>query len=749
MAAPPQSSSFDEAWSAYAQAPPSAPSYAAARASQQYNAPYSTPFPETVDGGVMGPPTHPSDAYYTQSGGGGLRIDGHADPTYTFAPQRTLSHGTTPSPALPALSPASSLSTSSGFVSPQQFFSTGNSPEQRRSGLLPPASIQDAQIGGDGPYPGGGKGNPGWFAEMQETYLQQHSPQQPTSFALTHAPSVPPPSTPRRHAPTSSHLWRSPTVYSTTSSPTTSPYHRPTTPRAGQYRSDGPPSGRRGSTGGLLPDSPSTRGRSTPRRSQVQAPTYVDANGSPRKSVRRQAGLSIEVPQYGSPSPSRAPPPPQPVFAPANAEGGDSALSEASVREVEQLLGELGTILETGGSYELPPPPPQEQQQLPLHQRRVELVPPPSASRPRVPGGTYGYQQPVQAPPTSVFAPTSISISGVTLAEEDLALLDTPSLGGDEFYAPSSARNYPSSAPAWRTSFEMPPPPRPSQQQPGYDPSYYAAPPSPTYASASSYAAPPSLAPPQHFQHSHSQYSPQQQAPFRPSSAPRDTVPVSAMSPLAASVRRRRSSVDSAALAASASSSGRSHAYSPYPSTLGSNYAYSRQFQHPPHRHHVQEEQPRPQSQQQQFRRSLQHVPEPPHSPPAHPSWQQQQPRLPPGELPTVLQPAPPPRPDGATTPPPEASPAKGKGTGTPKATPKRKRASTAKPKPAVAMFINYSSADSKKLLNGVAPSGSTKKRREEEEAAAAAAAAAAAGGAPGPSSSTPQSSGMSFAASQ
>ncbi|KPV77769.1 uncharacterized protein RHOBADRAFT_64552 [Rhodotorula graminis WP1] len=52
-----------------------------------------------------------------------------------------------------------------------------------------------------------------------------------------------------------------------------------------------------------------------------------------------------------------------------------------------------------------------------------------------------------------------------------------------------------------------------------------------------------------------------------------------------------------------------------------------------------------------------------------------------------------------------------------PKTTPKRKRGSPTKPKQPVAMFVNYSAQDAKKLLNGVAPSGSTKKRREEEDA--------------------------------
>ncbi|GAA6032452.1 hypothetical protein JCM8097_008183 [Rhodosporidiobolus ruineniae] len=792
MAAPPSPAAFDDAWSQYVQAP-SQPAYhvqdASVHSQPAYASTSTAPYPDAA--GAMGPPppsSAPRDAYYSQtSGGGGLRIDGYADPAYTFAPQRSHSHGTTPSPALPALSPASSISTSSGFVSPYQVFSAGESPEQYRvggPGLLPPASIHDGGVGGGAggsqqqQYFAAGKGNSGWFAEMQETYLQQHEQPPslsasygPSSYALTPAPSVPPPSTPRRHAPSSTHLWRSPSGYSITSSPTTSPYHRPTTPRlaAGMYPSDFPTptgsAGRRGSTGGLLgePYSPSSslsRPRSAPRRGQVATPvTVVDVNGSPTKSVRRQARLSIEVPPAGhglsrstSSTSSRSatsslPPPPQPVFLappqqqqPMQQVEADAGLSEASVREVEQLLGELGTILETGGAYEhqdmLMPPQPFPQQ----HQQQQQ-------SRHRVQAGSYGMQQQQSLPPLQqqdVFAPTSISISGVTLAEEDLALLDTPSIGGDgsgQFQplppsperAPPAHRSYPSSAPAWRTSFDMPPPPRPSHRA-SYEmvegaPQSYQPPPSPVYPSAG-------LAIPQPSQQ-YAHHSPQPHPSFRPSSAPRDAAPIM-MSPVAAG-RRRRSSVDSAAIASSTS---HLH-YSPYPPPASPSRSYHR---HPPQHAPQYEQHPHQQQYISQHPQYLQQSPSRPPSTARAPSQQNYRPlaassssaapappprRRPSLDFPTVLRPAPPP---GAAprdvTPPPSPTKAGAPSTpGTPgqKATPKRKRV-PAKPKPAVSMFINFSAKDSKKLLSGVAPSGSTKKKREEEEAAAAASAERGAG---------------------
>lgn len=725
MAAP--VTTFDDVWTAYTQAPPPSQHYDTLDPLGQYNLD-GLSFPDA------GPSSSASqDAYFKRSDGGGLRIDGYADPGYTFAPQRSSSHGTTPSPALPALSPASSISTSSaGFISPQQYFTGDHSPSQRRTSLLPAASIGDGgSLTSSAFIQHGGKANS--FADLQETYLQHHSSQQPahlnfTSYELTAAPSVPPaPSTPRRRAPTSSHLWRSPSTFSALASPHSSPYHRPTTPQPprGIYPSD---TGRRGSTGGLVFESPSSRGRLTPRTSFGS--TQVDEFRSPTKSARRQARLSIEVPSYGA-SPSRAAPPPQPVFEqPVPVLDDDAGLSEASVREVEQLLGELGTILETGGSYQhhgITSPPP------PLHQQRrgsghVELVATPSSVRQRVPGGSFPMEAQTSSSMSSVFTPTTISISGVTLAEEDLALLDTPSLGGTAFAQPPMASHepFPSSAPAWRTSFEMPPPRRPSQAQVVYE-SHYAQPPSsnvppiPHYSLSSSVSIPQQN--PRFLQH--------EEIPFRPSSAPRHHTGPNTAPPDMDAAWRRRNSVDSPVLAQNQFDS-----YSPYPPPSPS-YTYSQRPQQDYYNQHEQLQNepichsPPPQQQQQQYQHQ-------------QPAWQPQprQVRIS-TELPrSVFQPAQPPRAvSGRTTPPPSpskpsVSPSKAPA---PKSTPKRKRGSTAKAKPASAMFINFSAADSvrlsslsappsfvsltlsspslqKKLLSGVAPSGSTKKKREEEE---------------------------------
>ncbi|GAA6008870.1 hypothetical protein JCM10207_001752 [Rhodosporidiobolus poonsookiae] len=759
MSAHSTSTAFDPSWPAYSQAQPLDDYYLASdpSPSQPHPAFYAdeAAFPE-ASAGVMAPHAGGRAAFYPATDGGGLRIDGYADPAYTFAPQRSLSHGTTPSPALPALSPASSVSGSSsaysGFLSPHQLHSANNSPEQQRTGLLPPAGIHDGSGVGHGAQ--AQKGGSGWFAEVQETYLQQQPPQQPLSaYTFGTSPSLQPtPSTPRRHAPSSTHLWRSPTSYSTTSSPTTSPYHRPTTPRvAGAYPSDGPRSGRRGSTGGLLPDSPSLR-RSTPRRG-LGTSHGSDADWIPTKSVRRQAQLSIAVPPaYRTASPSRMPPPPQPSFAPTAAPALENALDEASMREVEQLLGELGPILETGGyeqasqppTPQAPPSQPAPPSEIPLHLRRIQLIPPPPSPPPRqrIPGGSYAYQQPSPAqPPRSaavadVFAPTSISISGVTLAEEDLALLDTPSLGGSGGgFEPTSpvydSRAYPTSAPAWRTTFDVPPVP---QQHPHPPQEPYYPLPSPSYHHAS-------LAVPMEPQHQ--PHYTAEGVPFRPSSAPRvssasyyNMHPPSVTAAAAVSGgRRRRSSVDTAALHSYAAT----HGADPYGAGAGANYSYAR-----PAAQFVQQQQHR--AQQHELYRSASSSSLSASLPP---SASAARPRVPP-PFPTVLQPAPPPgsyaiddEPDRPVTPPPAqrtvhiksaatsgkaaaGSPATaaaaGEKGGEKKATPKRKRGSPAKKKQPGSMFINFSAADSKKLLNGVAPSGSTKKRFEEEAARAASA---------------------------
>ncbi|GJN91073.1 hypothetical protein Rhopal_004088-T1 [Rhodotorula paludigena] len=641
------SATLDESqWAAatYAQAPAhgtAAPSYAY---DASYHDAYAVEPSAYLETGIASDPRG-SYAYY-EDGGASLYAD-----SYTYAPQRTYSGGTTPSPALPALSPASSASASSsfsGFVSPhQQHASAVTTPELHRTGV-------HARLSAPRPAMRLAKSrSAGGFAEMQETYLQQRQPPDvayypaqsvSSNYAATVPPSLAaPPSTPRRNAPSASHLYRSPSAYSVTSPSSSSPYHRPTTPRSA-YPSDTPASSRarRGSTGGVL-DSPSRR-PTTPRR-VAAVTTSVDANGSPTKSIRRVARLSIEVPPaYRSPgscpapSTARAPPqqqqqlapPPQPFYAPSPAE--PEQLSEASLREVEQLLGELGPILET----------PSFDQDL-------------GAS---VHSYTSGYEVPL--------TPTSVSISGVTLSAEDLALLDDPSLAApDLLESPLQSRMYPSSAPAWRTTFDFPPPPPPSMQfTQSQQYSSYPAEPLSRFSHSHSLthsASVGSLAPPLN---PHVRARSANGVVYRPPLGTHRSDSAAAPPPPSPSVsaRRRRSSVDSAALAVP-----------------------------PPH-----------------WPRGMSY--------PYHPSLQ---------ELPTVLQPLPATPQDGLArpvTPPPSvknkalASSTSKASPGGAKTTPKRKRGSPTKAKAPVAMFVNYSAQDAKKLLNGVAPSGSTKKRRDEED---------------------------------
>ncbi|BGP25237.1 proteophosphoglycan ppg4 [Rhodotorula toruloides] len=577
--------------------------------------------------------------------------EGYGPPAYTFAPQRTASYGTTPSPGLPALSPSSATSfSSSSFsstVSPLNHVSAATTPElQRNAGLLPPACIDG---GGGGEYALQQDGREGgFFASAQDSCMQQQQhcaqyegqPTQypPSSSAFVLPPAAPP--TPRRHPP-ASNLYRSPSAYSVASTPTTSPYYRPSTPRSALAR--------RRSVDGLA-DSPTKR--ATPRKVQAVT-TSVDANGSSTKTVRRVARLSIEVLPVGQrgPAPLSAPPnslpppswatappslPHPPAFAlqsePLASSPSDQVLSEAAVREVEQLLGELGPILETG-VY--------EQVGGLNDESYVQLSP-----RARVRLSGESYVEDGRAPSMSV------SISGVTLGEEDLALLEDPSLTSDVYDSPS--RSYPASAPAWRTTFDLPPatpPPVPAlSRHYASQNDQYLSPTTPvsTYtlshsASMNSLALPPNPHQRAYSAQGHLPRSASSHDPFLSSSPPRAS----------SSVLRRRSSVDSVNLAAS---------YGRYP-----------------------------------------------YPPPLPQQHQQQQP------FPAVLQPAPPQGAARPSTPPPK--PAQTNSKSPSKTTPKRKRGSPTKAKQPAAMFINYSSQDAKKLLSGVAPSGSSKKKREEDEA--------------------------------
>ncbi|TNY20810.1 hypothetical protein DMC30DRAFT_233663 [Rhodotorula diobovata] len=628
----------DAAWDSYAQAPPFDPPF-----DPQLHAPNLA---QPRDAALSYAPTPAPDATVVPRDTWTYDTNAYVDAAYTYAPQRSYSSGTTPSPALPGLSRASSASASSasasssfsGLVSPYQH-ATGSA---ANDSLLPPVSVQDGGLSAPQPSSSSSsshKGPRGGFAELQELYFQQQQQQQeypqealyqaPQSPAYTHVhPSClaapPPPSTPRRQA-AASHLYRSPSAYPATSSPATSPYHRPT-PRSTASFPSGATAARRGSTS-CINESPSRK--ATPRK--VAAVTQsVNANGSPTKSIRRVAKLSIDVP----PPPARsrrtsmaasAPPSSrpafalQPAFAPASEARSEPAvtasqqqLSDASVREVEQLLGELGPIL------------------------NPSLFEDDSAAT-----------RAVQDSDASMFSPTTVNISGVTLAEEDFRLLDDAVLGLREAYEPPA---YPQSAPAWQTSFSLPPaPPQSGRWQPS---THYSTSTSASSAAAQSHA----------LSHSSSigSLAPASNPHVRAHSA-HDPFPPSAhdygypTSPSVAALRRRSSC--HALL-------GVPRQQQPLPWS-SSGPSSSRQPHYPSHEH-----QPLP--------------------------------------LPTVLQPAPdsmaqrpvtpPPRDNGLLSP--SASPTKGSSPLSHKTTPKRKRGSPAKPKAPVAMFVNYSAQDAVRSLS-------------------------------------------------
>ncbi|GAA5916132.1 hypothetical protein JCM8208_002218 [Rhodotorula glutinis] len=591
---------------------------------------------------------------------------------YSHEPQRSYSTGTTPSPALPSLSPASSASASSSYLGLVSPYHQSTASDYLHGGLHHSAGASDGGLSVASPsslkgssrgvLDGQGQQHPSQRHQPHQSYQQDQLYQPPLSPAYTHSrppPSFlapPAPTTPRRQAAASStHLYRSPSAYPATSSPATSPYHRPT-PRSTASFPSAAASARRGSTSSIN-ESPSRK--ATPRK--IAAVTEsVDANGSPTKSIRRVSTLSIDVPPppppsgrrgslVGSMPPSSRPPlAMQPTFSSSQRSAPPSLsasqqLTEASVREVEQLLGELGPILDPS-----------------LYEHDAGGL----SSSSTVPGGRL----PVLDEGTSMFSPTSVSISGVTLGEDDFRLLDDAGLGlPDAYHAPT----YPQSAPAWQTSFDLPPPPPPSSLSSRWNPH-----------SASSAAQSYALA------HSNS---------------------VGSLAPAFNPHVRAHSARD-----AQPSSSSHESAYPTSPSVAAlrrrsSCHAFVGASQPPPspHRHHAHPHSHQPPPWANSASTSS------PSRQPYYPTYERQ-------PLPAVLQPppdvlrpvTPPPREQGGLS----ASVSRGSPM-SPKTTPKRKRGSPTKPKQPVAMFVNYSAQDAKKLLNGVAPSGSTKKRREEEDA--------------------------------
>jgi len=568
--------------------------------------------------------------------------------SYTHEPQRSYSTGTTPSPALPGLSPASSGSASSsylGLVSPHQ---QATASDYLHGGVQHSAGSGDGGLSvsalkrSRGGYAVDGHEHAQHSAQRHQHQHTQAYPQEalyqpPHSPAYTHSrppPSFlapPAPTTPRRHAAASStHLYRSPSAYPATSSPATSPYHRPT-PRSTASFPSAAASARRGSTSSIN-ESPTRK--ATPRK--IAAVTQsVDANGSPTKSIRRVSTLSIEVPPPPPPSgrrgslvasmpPSSRPPlAMQPTFSSSQRSAPPSLsasqqLTEASVREVEQLLGELGPILDPS-----------------LYEHDTNGLSSAAAAMP-------GARLPVLDEAESMFSPTSVSISGVTLGEDDFRLLDDAVLGLSDVYNPPQ---YPQSAPAWQTSFDLPPPPPPSSLSSRWNP-HSASSAAQSYALSHSTSVG-SLAPP---------FNPHVRAHSARDAAPSAHDQAYPTSPSVAALRRRSSC----------------HAF------VGTS-----QQQPPPsspHRHHA---------------HAHAHQPSPwasasPSRQPYYPTYERQ-------PLPAVLQPphdvlrpvTPPPREHGGLS----ASTSRGSPM-SPKTTPKRKRGSPTKPKQPVAMFVNYSAQD-------------------------------------------------------
>ncbi|GAA6005462.1 hypothetical protein JCM11491_003650 [Sporobolomyces phaffii] len=610
----------------------------------------------------------------------GLGFDSYLDPAILVQPPPSSGYLHPPSPGVPALSSADSTPSSSSAL-PTPYGPFDASPPSAGGLLLPSAPI--------------GETNPdSRFAKLQESYLERREEHddlsivEPSSHALTFSTSAP--LTPRRPAPSATQLWRSPSSQSVNSSPSKSPY---------AYRAK--PYDRPLDSSPTKPfDSPS---RSVNRRNFATSDLEDGFNTSPTKGGRRpRTNLSIDVPsKYGLrsrlPVIAASPQVPQTDggFAGPGLDealqmmgGPEVELDESTLQQVENLLQEFGPMARSGvfdgGSS--------------------------SQSSSSLPSS--------QGPSSSASNDTRYCISGVSLSLEDMAQLDDPSLTAA--FDSVTMQQYPASAPPYQTTFNLPEPPSPSPYhlsvpgslrttpQPTSSPSYvhdsYSSQPVFERWSPSSYVA--SRAPP-YGSHTRSISAPR--SAYHPTESELASFPLqppvshslaqtysthslpSHSSPPEPPMIRRRSSI------ASGSPSSWSHA-PPRPQQTFHSYSYG----------------------------------PPPESPTS--SALQQSPYH---SIPLPLRPAPPPGTHVDVSPP--ASPTKPKSgpkppstssspTKPPPASPKKKRAGGPRTRNPSAMFVNFSAADAKKLLSGVAPSGSSKKKREEEEAAAAAAAAAQAG---------------------
>ncbi|KAM0789507.1 hypothetical protein ACM66B_000326 [Microbotryomycetes sp. NB124-2] len=268
-----------------------------------------------------------------------------------------------------------------------------------------------------------------WFAEQQSSLMAHASYAQP---GVPNVPSTPPRIRAGDHVPSSTtpraiaatgYMYRSPSAQSSISSPAASPFLSAQQPP--------PISSSHAMQAGLSQMSAASH-KSSPSASAVSGSSLAAFDTPSRARFSRMALDDKQASsQPGAPSLSAsrtvATSDLESMIPLAELAAGAVPVQLEATKEMEQLLDELGQYLPTdaaansSGSLFAPSRPP-----APLH-----TVSAPSAS-----------------------ASNTIEINGVSLAPEDLALLDST-----DFNEP--VRQYPSSAPPWQTTFDHRPPATP------------------------------------------------------------------------------------------------------------------------------------------------------------------------------------------------------------------------------------------------------------------------------------------------
>lgn len=348
--------------------------------------------------------------------------------------QSASSPSSTTSPSSSAFfpSPGSSATSYSSVVSPTDSHSSPTA--QTPSYLLPSPDIYDPSCA---PQPEGS-----WFAEMQDSYLQQHAGSQ------QHPRYMPSPSASHRSPAASSS-------YSSSPSPS-SPYSRVSTPASSAYS----PYARRGSVGSPLPSS----------RGLGRRPSQLSIAIPPQYSPAMQAGYRMATELGTLPG------------------GPDLAVAPASDIEMDRLMAEIGTILgpEVMASFDTPQSEPQFQQAPPLVEQRRRS----SIHRSQTPSGLFQRPRP-QA--LRLRPQRSFDVGNGAAGQDDRVFFESP-----EF----EHRAYPSSAPAWQTSFPHTPAPASYAQYYQQPPPHYTQHAEPSYAYSSQapfYPPPPSQGPQGHY----------------------------------------------------------------------------------------------------------------------------------------------------------------------------------------------------------------------------------------------------------